>query len=66
MADVDKSNFLEETELKQFMIQGGFESDMIDVLYGSIMLQSDIDYNGKIDSQEFEALLRMTLTNLLD
>ena len=50
MADVDKSNFLEETELKQFMIQGGFESDMIDVLYGSIMLQSDIDYNGKIDS----------------
>ena len=66
MADVDQSNFIEHTELMQCMSQIGYDNDQIDTQLGTIMMTIDIDYNIKIDSQEFDALLRMILTNMLD
>ena len=63
--DTDNSGFIDETELKQAMIQVSGEvgcHSPSDADVSQVMKELDADGNGKIDLQEFEVLIRQVLS----
>ena len=63
--DTDNSGFIDETELKQVMIQVSGEvgcPSPSDADVSEVMKELDADGNGKIDLQEFEVLIRQVLS----
>ena len=65
--DTDNSGFIDETEIKQIMIQVNTElgcPSPSDEDVNEVMKVLGADRNGKIDLQEFETLIRMVLAPL--